>query len=135
MRMRTPEAVSVSNVLFRSDNVVLFTAPFIRIRFINDPPQPYPNAIAKEIVAKIRFFGAESLLLEIDGRWADSDQPSLRDFRQSRNHLLRTQFAIGEEHDLDIAFRDPATGACFAWNNPRWSPQNRPLMVTSKPAI
>ena len=90
-------------------------------RFVNDPPHPYPNAIAKEIVAKIRFFRAESLLLEIDGRWADSDQPSLRDIRQSRNDLLRTQFAIGEEHDLDIAFRDPVTGTCFAWNNDNYN--------------
>jgi hypothetical protein len=80
--LRQPGAIYVSDVAFRSNDIVLFTALIIRVRFINDPLHPCPNAIAKDIVAKVRFFRQDSLLFEIDGRWADSDQASLRDFRE-----------------------------------------------------
>jgi hypothetical protein len=57
------------------------------------------------------------LLLAIDGRWADSDQPSIRDWRQSRTDLLRAEFGIDEEHSLDVAFRDDQTEEFYAFNN------------------
>jgi hypothetical protein len=122
--LRQPGAISVSNTAFLSNSVILFTAPIVRVRFMNDPLHPCPNAIAKDIVAKVQFFKANSLMFEMDGRWADSDQASLRDFRQSRNDLLKMEFAIGGEHDLDIALRDPASGVCFAWNNDNYNYPN-----------
>jgi hypothetical protein len=122
--------VKVSDVSFvggsNTSPVVLFTAPFIKASVSNDPTNPYPNAETRGVSAKLRYFrGRErTQLLEISGRWADSDQPSARDFKQSRRDLLEADFRIGAEHELDIGFRDPQTGEFIAWNNDNYDYQD-----------
>ncbi len=71
--------------------------PFISVRFINDPIHPSQTAIAKDICAKLRHFIPDTgnTLLEVDGRWAGSDQPSSRNWLASKSDLLRTDFNIG----------------------------------------
>jgi len=120
LRPKDPNPVSVStghiNVAQQPFNV-----RWVRIRFVNDPEYPSPSASADTVSAKVAFSSNGTLLLEMDGRWSDSDQPSIRDFRQSRNDLLTTSFAIGTEHDLDIAFMDLRTFDLFAWNNDNYN--------------
>jgi hypothetical protein len=119
IRPKGLDAAHILSVQFSPPNVVPFIAPSLRVRLINDPEGSSQSAVAKGVGAKIQYSPGEQdgLPLEIDGRWADSDQPSIRDFRQSRNDLLRTDFSIGGEHILDIGFKDPQSGAFFAWNN------------------
>ena len=118
---REPNPVSITTVRFGESGRRLFDAPFVRIRFTNDPLHSYPGAMVDGVVAKVRFLRERQVLLEMDGRWSDSDQPSTRDWRQSRNDLLSTNFGIGSEHDLDIAFKDVGTGEVFAWNNDNYN--------------
>jgi hypothetical protein len=88
---------------------------------VNAPPGlPFPNSVALGVRARIRFLEATpggKLLLMIDGKWCDSDQPSIRNWQQFRNDLLKMDFGIEEEHSLDIAFRDDRTGEFYAFNN------------------
>ena len=115
--LREPGAESVEHVTMQANGRILATAPFVKVRFVNRPAGHYPTSIARDVNARVKFYDAGgTLLLDIAGRWADSDQPSVRDFRQSRNDLLKMEFGIEEEHSLDIAFRD-TTGEFVAWNN------------------
>jgi hypothetical protein len=113
------DAAHVLSVQFSPPNAIPFIAPSLRVRFINDPEGSSRSAVARDVCAKVRYSLGEQNVpsLDIDGRWADSDQPSIRDVRQSRNDLLRIDFNLGDEHILDIGFKDPQTGAFFAWNN------------------
>lgn len=111
-----PKCEYVENVAFKFGDLVQGVAPIVKIRFINKPSTPSPLGIAKGIRAKISFFSAKDLLLQIDGRWSKSDQPSVKDPRLSRTDLLTVDFGIEEEQDLDIAFREPG-GDFIAWNN------------------
>lgn len=121
--LKQPKAVYIEKDVQIAGADAQFVAPFLKVRFVNDPSAPYPNSKANGIAARIRYFrdSDDTPLLEIDGRWADSDQPSLRDFRQSRTDLLRTAFDIGDMHELDVAYKDPRTGNCYAWNNDNYN--------------
>ena len=103
--------------------VASFTVPFLKVRFVNDPDDSYPAAKANGVRAKINYYrnSDNSLLLSIDGRWAESDQPPLYNPAASKAHLLPTTFGHGEEHDLDIAYRDPENGQYYAWNNDNYN--------------
>jgi len=119
--LRQPGAESVEQVTRAVNGRPLDTAPFVKVRFVNRPTESCPGSIADAVMARVRFYDLNNrLLLDMQGRWADSDQPSLRDFRQSRNDLLRMDFGINDEHSLDIAFRD-ATGEFVAWNNDNYN--------------
>jgi hypothetical protein len=119
--LRQPGAESVEQVTRAINGKPLTTVPFVKVRFVNQPTESYPGSIAHAVMARIRFYDLNNrLLLDMQGRWADSDQPSLRDFRQSRNDLLRMDFGIYDEHSLDIAFRDD-TGEFVAWNNDNYN--------------
>ena len=97
------------------DKIKLVTA--VKVRFINKPTFNFPNSIAKDVRAKVSFFSEENdFLFEIEGRWTESDQPSVRDMRESRKDLLAVDLGIGEERSLDIAFREGG-GDFFAFNN------------------
>jgi hypothetical protein len=120
LRPKHPNPVSVTRG-FINMGQGQFDARFVRIRFINDPEHPYPSASADAVVAKLTFSSNGKRLLEMDGRWSDSDQPSIRDVRQSRSDLLATSFGIGTEHDLDIAFQDLRTFDLVAWNNDNYN--------------
>jgi len=115
-----PEAAYIEAVTIQAIGNVINSVSFIKVRFLNKPREPFPNSVARDVRVKLRFFEPVPdgrLLLAIDGRWADSDQPSIRDWRQSRPDLLKMAFGIEEEHSLDIAFRDDQTGEFYAFNN------------------
>lgn len=111
---RFPNPVSVSQVVWRTQTSD-FTAPVVRIRFINDPISPSPASSVSDVVAKITIFDQDNII-EMDGRWTSSDQPSTRRFGISRNDLLRMSFGVGQEQDVDIATALP-NGECWAINN------------------
>jgi hypothetical protein len=121
--LKQPRAVYVENAVRITGSSAQFVAPFLKVRFVNEPAGPYPNAKVDGVKATIQYFrdGEDTPLLEIDGRWSGSDQPSLRDYRQSRTDLLRMAFDIGDVHELDVAYRDPRTGCCYAWNNDNYN--------------
>ncbi len=120
-------------------NQIIRDAPFLCLRFVNDPQNPNPSAIARAISAKVRYFiaGESDPVLEIDGRWADTDEASFGDPRQSRHHLLTVDFNIGDEHEVDIAFIASETGRMFAWNNDnyRYSDLIKPEHILPDSAI
>jgi hypothetical protein len=126
LRPKYPNPVSVADIALFQGTSSAFVRPFVRIRLINEPQNPYPNTVAPAITARVAFKDERGdLLLEIDGRWADSDQPSTRDWRLSRNDLLQMSFGIHAEHSLDIAFHDK-DDRWFAWNNDSYnSPYGR----------
>jgi hypothetical protein len=118
--LREPDVAYIEPVSIQAVGNVTNPVSFIKVRFVNQPQAPYPNAVARDVRVKLHFFEPEPggrLLLAIDGRWADSDQPSIRDWRPSRTDLLRAEFGIDEEHSLDVAFRDDQTGEFYAFNN------------------
>jgi hypothetical protein len=118
--LREPHAAYMEPVNIHAVGDVLNNVSFMTVRFVNQPQPPFPNSVARDVRVKLRFFEpmpAGRLLLAIDGRWAASDQPSTRDWRQSRTDLLSAEFGIGEEHSLDIAFRDDHSGEFYAFNN------------------
>ena len=115
-----PDAAYIAPVNVQAVGNVMNTVSFMTVRFVNQPQGPFPNSVARDVRVKLRFFEpvpAGRLLLAIDGRWADGDQPSIRDWRQSRADLLRMEFGIEERHSLDVAFRDDQTGEFYAFNN------------------
>jgi hypothetical protein len=123
--LREPDAEYVESVRIQAIGNLTNVVSFIKVRFVNTPTGlPFPNSVAHDVRAKVRFLEPTAggrLLLAIEGRWADSDQPSIRDWRQYRNDLLKMEFGIEEEHSLDIAFRDDQTGEFYAFNNDNYS--------------
>ncbi len=119
IKLREPDPVFFENVSQSYGNKIFNSVPFLKIGFVNDPVGSYPSAKANDVRATIDFHRvADGVhLLSIDGRWADSDQPSAINPLASKSHLLRTTFGIGEAHSLDIAYRDAQNGRYFAWNN------------------
>jgi hypothetical protein len=102
---------------------IIRTTQYICLCIVNDPHSTELSATARGVGAKVRYFipGGEAPFLEIDGRWAGTDEASLRDPRQSRTDLLRIDLGIGEERRVDIAFRDMETKRFFAWNNDNYN--------------
>ena len=118
--LREPDAAYIAPVNIEAIGNVMNAVSFMTVRFVNQPQGPFPNSVARDVRVKLRFFEpvpGGRLLLAIDGRWGDSDQPSIRDWRQSRTDLLRMGFGIEEERSLDVAFRDDQTGEFYAFNN------------------
>ena len=117
--LKQPDPIYIEDVVFGGLNMKGFVTDFLKVRLVNTPSAPHPNSNADGVKADIRFFrdGDDKLLLEIEGRWADSDQPTDRKSTESRNDLLRARFGIGDIHELDIAYRDRRTAKCYAWNN------------------
>lgn len=120
-----PDAEYVEPVHIQAIGNITNVVSFIKVRFVNTPTGLLsPNSVAHDVRAKVRFLEPTPggrLLLAIEGRWADSDQPSIRDWRQHRNDLLKMEFGIEEEHSLDIAFRDDQTGEFYAFNNDNYT--------------
>lgn len=123
--LRESDAECVEPVHIQAMGNMTNVVSFVKVRFVNTPTGlPFPNSVAHDVRAKVRFLeptAGGSLLLAIEGRWADSGQPSIRDWRQSRNDSLKTEFGIDEEHSLDIAFRDDQTGEFYAFNNDNYT--------------
>lgn len=128
IKLRQPGAVySELTALNFSDKqgraIVSFNVPFLKVRFVNDPEHSYPATQANGVRAKINYHrcSEDVPVLSIDGRWAESDQPPLYNPAASKAHLLPTTFGHGEEHSLDIAYRDAESGQYFAWNNDNYN--------------
>jgi hypothetical protein len=128
IRLKDPDAIYCESVdhNFRDQHgntIFTQTVPFLKMRFINDPPVPSASAIAKDVRAKISFYRCddEVCILSIDGRWAESTQPPALHPLESRSSLLGATFAIGEERSVDIAYRDKRTKRHFAWNNDNYN--------------
>ena len=120
-----PGAEYVEPVRIQAIGDITNVVSFIKVRFVNTPAGlPFPNCVAHDVRAKVRFLEPTAggrLLLAIEGRWADSDQPAIRDWRQHRNDLLKMDFGIEEQRSLDIAFRDDQTGEFYAFNNDNYT--------------
>ncbi len=122
--LREPGARHIEAISLNDGRVVVLTAHFIKVRFVNRPTRNSPMSIAREVSAKIKFFDEnDQLVLEMDGRWDDSDQPTLRHHTLTRRDLLLTEFGIEGEHNLDIAFLDPKTNEFVAFNNDNYNYQ------------
>ena len=123
--LREPGARHIETIALSDGRVVILRAEFVKVRFVNKPQHHSPTSVAERVRAKIRFLDEEGrLVLEMDGRWDDSDQPTLRHPTLTRQDLLGTRFDIEEEHNLDIAFLDPATKEFVAFNNDNYNYQN-----------
>jgi hypothetical protein len=92
---------------------------FLKVRFINDPELSVPSSKANGVTASISYYRCSdnALLLSLDGRWAESTQPSGIPPLESTVHLLSASFPQGQQRSLDIAFRDGESGKYYAWNN------------------
>jgi hypothetical protein len=126
--LREPSARLIEVISLNDGRVVTLTAAFVKVRFVNRPTKHTPTAIAQGVSAKIKFFDKDGqLVLEMDGRWDDKDQPTLRLATQSKRDLLLTDFAIEEERNLDIAFLDPKSNQFIAMNNDNYKCQDSRL--------
>jgi hypothetical protein len=123
IRFSDPTAIYVEHVSQEYNLVRIDNVPFLKIRFVNKPDGPYPSAKGIDVRATIEFYRAsdDKHLLSMNGRWADSDQPSALNPLASKASLLATSFGIGEAHYLDIAYLDGQNGKCYAWNNENYN--------------
>ena len=121
--LKQPSAIYVQDVAQKFTDGYSYIVPFLKVRFVNDPPYPCPSAKANGVRAKIQFYrhSDNSHLLSIDGRWAESTQPPAIHPLESKSHLLAATFGIGEERSLDVAYRDGETRRYFAWNNDNYN--------------
>ncbi len=122
LKLREPGAIYTETVPQSSGGVLIGVVPFLKVNIINEPENPFPPSVARDIRASISFYDVQSNhhLLTIDGRWADSDQPSNFNPLASKVHLLATDFGIGQWHPFDIAYIH-GSGHCYAWNNDNYN--------------
>ena len=116
--MHDPSAEHIQTlpVAFTPGGVMILS--FAKVRFVNRPLNSSQRINANKVIAKIKFYDVNNiLLLEMDGRWDDSDQPSSLPRGKSRNELLPIDFLVEQAHNLDLAFWDQASREFVAWNN------------------
>jgi hypothetical protein len=105
----------------KNSQVVLYDGmvPFLCVAFDNDPLVPSPKSVAEGVSAYIQFFkrGGTVPVLQMNGRWVESDQPPAYSDFKSKAVLLHTSFGIGESRAIDIAYISGTDGKCYAWNN------------------
>lgn len=120
--MHEPGAKHVRMIALTDGRVVIRTVPVLKVRFVNKPTKHVESAIARGVGAKVKFFSeGNKLILEMNGRWDDTDQPSQRLATQSRSDLLHVDFNFEEERNLDIAFLDTSIKQLIALNNDNFS--------------
>jgi len=123
IKFREPDAVHIELITWtlRPDHLrapTSWTAPFHKVRFINDPMVPAPSAVAKNVSAKVRFSQEGQLLREVDGRWSESESPLERMAKgQPILDLIKMDFGIGDERNLDIAFKRTESEDAFIFCN------------------
>lgn len=113
-------AVHMDDVSFSNQltGEVLFTAQFIHVRFMNEPIVSSATAVAKNVGAKVQFSSGGQVIKEIDGRWADSDQPGMLIAQaKSTLPLLRIDFDIASEHNVDLVFKAEHEANAYIFNN------------------
>jgi hypothetical protein len=91
----------------------------LHVKFKNDPKQATPNSVARNIRAELEFFdSAGNALCRFQGRWGDTIQPPYLPQGQSPAQVLVTaNFEIGQDRELDIAFKYPDETDCFGMSN------------------
>ena len=124
--LREPDARHIQDIPLSDGRVIIRIVPFVKVRFVNRPAKHTESAIAHGVSAKIKFFNvAGQMVLEMDGRWDDKDQPSLRQSTQSKRDLLLADFNFEEERNLDIAFFDTTSNEFVAFNNDNYNYQSQ----------
>jgi hypothetical protein len=114
---REPGARHIQVVTFYGGGGTIIL-PFVKVRFINQQREGGSVAEAKGIRAKIEFFNESAQsLLRMDGRWDTSKHPSKLGPGESFNDLLRMDFGVEEEQNVDVAFWDQNAGQFVAFNN------------------
>jgi hypothetical protein len=120
LKLREPGAVHTDDITFFNleTGQPLWTGNFLHVRFVNEPPHYETSAVARDIAAKITFAQGGKVLKTIDGRWAaGADQPALLIAQaKSTVPLLRRDFNIGDEDNVDIAFKLVADDLCYMFN-------------------
>lgn len=92
----------------------------LHVKFKNDPKRSTVNSIARNILAEMAFYDAvsESLICSVRGRWGDTPEPPrLLPHQTTADALATVNFEIGQERELDIAFKYPDERECFAMSN------------------
>ncbi len=91
----------------------------IHVKFKNNPERSTERSIGKNILAELNYFDdADHLLCTVLGRWGDTPQPPYLLPGQSPAQVLAmVDFGIGQERELDIAFKYQNEADCFAMSN------------------
>lgn len=122
--LREPNARHIQRVALSDGRSVIHDVLFVKVRFVNRPAKHTESSVAHQVGAKVKFFDEDGrLILEMDGRWDDKDQPSERPFTQTKRDLLLAEFNFEEEHNLDIGFWDSAAKEFVAFNNDNYNYQ------------
>jgi hypothetical protein len=110
----------------------------LHIKFKNDPEQSTENCIGKNILAELDFFDdGGHLLSTVRGRWGDTPEPPyLPPGASPAQALAMVDFGIGQERELNIAFKYLDEADCFAVSNeiyayPDWKHPKQKLSVES----
>ena len=130
-----PNARHVQEILCRVSNSPseALQYQFVKVRFINRQKAGQSVAKAIGIRAKIEFFNESGeLILRMDGRWDSSKHPQLLGTGENFNDLLRMDFDVEQEENVDIAFWTPRRRQFFAFNNdsyqrPLWEKEEHQL--------
>jgi hypothetical protein len=105
-------------VLHRFPDRTTENAYALRVLFSNKRKPGLPGKIAKDVQAKISFIDATGKNIPgLKGRWAETDQPELRGPLASKLDLLRVDFFVGSDLQLDLAAKFIADAQCFAIDN------------------
>jgi hypothetical protein len=96
------------------------------VKFRNNPAVRIPEATARDVVAEVSFFDAESGPALADqpiyGRWGDTAEPSSLSASEPSRELAQVTFEFnGLPRELDVAVKHPADSDCFAYNNESYS--------------
>jgi len=92
----------------------------LHVKFRNDPKRSTTNSIARGILAEIVFLDArtDAVICSALGRWGDTLQPpQLPPHLTPADTLTTVDFAIGQERELDIAYKYPDEQECYAMSN------------------
>jgi hypothetical protein len=91
----------------------------LHVKFKNDPELSTESSTAKNILAELEFFDDSGHpLCSLLGRWGDTPQPPhLPQGQTPAQTLAMVDFGIGQERELDIAFKYQDEPDCFGMSN------------------
>jgi hypothetical protein len=90
---------------------------FAHVIVKNDPETPAPTAVAT-VLAEITYQDESgSELLDVRGRWGDTDQPVNRPPTQSTVDLQTVEIGIGMSRELNLAMKYPGDAECYGFSN------------------
>jgi hypothetical protein len=87
--------------------------------FANNRKAGLPGKIATQVAARITYVDADGRRVNVDGRWAQTDQPETVGEYKSKLPLLRIDFGVGSELELDLVAKFPqdVNLLCYAVDN------------------